>query len=99
MVAVILRRVDKLSDSSGVEVMCEGNDGTFVTLAFIVGFEWRRGALSAEVQVLRDTASEWTRVGGETPELHAQLESIVREVLGGASLMLQRGRFRVLANA
>ena len=92
------REVDRLPDGHGVLIYYGEEDGPQVTLAFVVGFAWRRGARHAEVHVLRDADPAWAEVRLELRDPRAQVVEIVIEVVTGHSVCFQRGRFGVIAN-
>ncbi len=97
--AIDWRDLDDHGRGHGVNIVYRLDDSTEVTLAFIAGFEWRRGAARVEVNVQPATAPVWAQLGREAADVRLQMREIVDEILAGASLISKWGRFRVIANA
>jgi len=92
------RDADYLPDGHGLNICYSLDDDSSVTLAFVVGFDWRRGVSRVEVQVLREAAPAWASVGTVAGSVRLQLRQVVQEVLMGSSLMFSQGRFEVIVN-
>ena len=95
---VVWRDVDRLSNGHGVNVEYRLDDDTRVTLAFVVGFDWKRGAEHVDVEVLRDSHRVWTKLPMDIQMAKQQLHEMIREILQGGSLIMKQGRFEVIAN-
>lgn len=68
-------------------------------VAFIIGFDWRRGNPHVVVEVMRDDAPVWRLVDAPPSDVRKEIEGVVIELLNGGSVLLRRGRLRVIANA